>query len=195
MSNIAATTNREELLRLLENDEISHALQTALEKLPKFMEQYSAMEKTVGVFQEITKYRTSITDLVTEFSSLGTSQLPEITIGNETLEAIATFINKLPKIAEYLTVMEELMDLAQTVLSDKKTMEFMFKGVQSMTEPMQTKIKEGISLVEEAKIRANADSSTMSIFSVMKLLKDPMVQEGLKFTKAFLEVVSERKKT
>jgi uncharacterized protein YjgD (DUF1641 family) len=92
-------------------------------------------------------------------------------------------------------MMDELMSIIQTVMSDKKLMEFGLKGVKDLAAPVQSKIKDGMSIIEEAKIRACEDRSTMSIFAVMRLLKDPTVQDGLKFTKAFLSVVGERRQT
>ncbi|USK36463.1 hypothetical protein LIT25_27255 (plasmid) [Bacillus sp. F19] len=63
-------------------------------------------------------------------------------------------IDKLPKFVEYVYLVEQLIDVTQTVLSDKESLQHLVKGAQELAEPIQCKVKDGISLMEEAKERA-----------------------------------------
>lgn len=46
--------------------------------------------------------------------------------------------------------------------------------------------------VIEAKDRANESSETISVFGMMKMIKDPQVQKLLRFMNAYLQVSGER---
>lgn len=78
------------------------------------------------------------------------------------------------------------------MISDKQSVENLAKGVESMTEPVRDKMRQGMTMLGEAKQRAKYDQEPIGIFSLLKLLKDPSVQSGLQFLKALLEVNYEK---
>lgn len=178
----------QELLDALGDARLQQALITALEKVPKMVEQYTALEKTVDFIQEVVSDRASASYLIEGIKS----DLPDVTLNRDTLNAMLMLMDKLPKLVETLSALEKFMDLGQAVLNDKESINHLMNGAKDLVEPIQTKVKSTLSMVEEAKERAKEDSSPVTVFAMLKLLKDPNVQYGFHFVKALVSVMSER---
>lgn len=167
--------NLQDYKQVLANQDVQEAIISVLEKLPKIMEQVSAMEKILDFVSALVNDKDSIRYLVEGFAK----DLPEINLNRDTLQAAATLVNKLPKLAKYAESAEMLLDFGQSVISDKQSVENLAKGVESMTEPVRDKMRQGMTMLGEAKQRAKYDQEPIGIFSLLKLLKDPSVQSGL----------------
>jgi len=113
----------------------------------------------------------------------------------EVQESLNLLVEQLPKLAEMVTVLTRTYDLVQSVVTDRVLIEDFAGGVKEIVKPIQEKAKEYASAAIEANDRAQSDETTIGLFGLLKMLKDPQVQKVFRFAQAFLEVLSERQKS
>lgn len=112
----------------------------------------------------------------------------------EVQESLTVLVDALPKLAEMVTLATKAYDFAQSVASDKVLINDFAHGIGEFVKPVQEKAKGIASAAIEAGERAQADAgSTVGLFAMLKMLKDPEVQKTLRFAQAFLAVMAERK--
>lgn len=180
--------NLDPLVVMLSKPEIQSNIVNALEKLPDFLEKYDALDRMLTFANEVIKDKASMDYLLGSLKG----ELPPVQLGRETLESAVLLLDKLPKIAKYVQVMVRVCDMAEAMAADKQSVEYLVNGAKQMVEPWNLKVREGLSIVQEAKKRASNDTSSVTVFSLLKLLKDPSVQKGLHLIKAFLAILEER---
>lgn len=110
----------------------------------------------------------------------------------EVQESLTVLVENLPKLAEMVTMMTKAYDFAQAVATDKVFMDDLTGGVQEIVQPIQSKVKQVAAAAIEASDRAHADDTTVGLFSLLKMLKDPQVQNVFRFTQAFLAIMAEK---
>jgi uncharacterized protein YjgD (DUF1641 family) len=111
----------------------------------------------------------------------------------EVQKSLEALVQQLPKLTEITTLLVKAYDVASEALKDGETLEGVTRLVHDSVAPLQEKFKDGKSTVAEAKLRAEQDSSHISVFTLLKLLKDPLVQKNLRFVFALLNVMGEKK--
>ncbi|EJL43825.1 hypothetical protein BAG01nite_10210 [Brevibacillus agri] len=110
----------------------------------------------------------------------------------EIQESLNVLVANLPKLAEMTTILTKTYDLVQTVANDQVLIEDIKGGVEEFVKPISDKAKGIAQAAIEANDRAHAEESTIGLFGMLKMLKDPQVQKTLRFAQAFLEVLAER---
>ena len=95
----------------------------------------------------------------------------------EVKEFMATTIEVIPKMTVLLKVMSNLYDMAEHMLNDGGPLEYSKLAISERADPIQDKIEDGISLIEEARDRAEDDTSKVGMIGLYKMLKDPTVQK------------------
>jgi uncharacterized protein YjgD (DUF1641 family) len=108
--------------------------------------------------------------------------------------SLHTLVTQIPKLAVATTWLVKGVDVATEVLTDGDMLEGVAHIVRDKATPFQEKLKEAASVAQEAKLRAENDTSRVSLFGLLRLLKDPTVQKNLRYVQAFLTVMSERDK-
>ncbi|MUT68405.1 DUF1641 domain-containing protein [Paenibacillus sp. NEAU-GSW1] len=112
----------------------------------------------------------------------------------EVQSSLNTLVENLPKLAEMVTLLTKVYDVATTVANDKVLVNDMIHGAGDFIMPVVDKAKGLAAAAVEAGDRAQADATTtIGLFGVLKMLKDPQVQATLRFAQSFLTVLSERK--
>jgi uncharacterized protein YjgD (DUF1641 family) len=172
---------------VLNNPDVQASLVLALEKLPMVMEQYASIERALGFVTAVLKDKESLTNLMGGLKQ----ELPPVTLDRETLVALLTLLDKLPKLVRYVTLLETGADFVESILTDKESMKYLLDDAKEWVEPWESKVRQTLSHVEVARKRAESDNTPVSVFSLMKLLKEPAAQRGVHFLKAFLEVVGD----
>ncbi len=110
----------------------------------------------------------------------------------EVQKSLETLVQQLPKLTEITTLLVKAYDVASEALTDGETLEGLTRLVRDAVQPVTEKINNGKSVFEEAKLRAEKDNSHISVFTLLKLLKDPLVQKNLRFVFALLSVLGEK---
>ncbi|TXK84414.1 DUF1641 domain-containing protein, partial [Paenibacillus sp. N3.4] len=92
------------------------------------------------------------------------------------------------------TLMTKAYDFAQGVATDKVLINDFAHGIGEFVKPVQEKAKGIAAAAIEASERSQTEAgSTVGLFAMLKMLKDPEVQKTLRFAQAFLNVLAERK--
>ncbi|MEF3302422.1 DUF1641 domain-containing protein [Paenibacillus sp. GYB003] len=112
----------------------------------------------------------------------------------EVQQSLTVLVENMPKLAEMVTLMTKAYDFVQSVTTDQVLIEDLKGGMDEIVKPITEKAKGIASAAIEASDRAQAETSTIGLFGLLKMLKDPQVQQSLRYAQAFLEVLGERRK-
>lgn len=112
----------------------------------------------------------------------------------EIREFLITAIQMTPKITKMMKITSKMYDFTEELLKDREMLGRIEGAIREKAEPIQQKVENGISLIQEARERAKLDTSSVGIISLLRLLKnDPTVQENLRVMKALLAILSEHR--
>lgn len=112
----------------------------------------------------------------------------------EVQQSLTVLVENMPKLAEMVTLMTKAYDFVQSVTTDRVLIDDLKEGMDEIVKPITDKAKGIAAVAIEAGDRAQAESSTIGLFGLLKMLKDPQVQQSLRYAQAFLEVLGERRK-
>lgn len=110
----------------------------------------------------------------------------------EVQASLNQLMENLPKLTEVVNLMTKAYDFGLAVATDKVLIEDMSGGIKEFAKPVIESVKHYASAAMEANERALHDNSTVGVFGIMRMLKDPQMQKMLRFAQAFLNVLSER---
>nr|WP_235864604.1 DUF1641 domain-containing protein [Ureibacillus acetophenoni] len=111
----------------------------------------------------------------------------------EVQQSLTTLVEQLPKLAEVVTLLTQAYDFAKLVSTDDVLKNDTVSAVKEVAEPVIGTVKTVAQNAIEAKERAESTNEAVGLFGVLRLLKDPEVQNVLRFVNAFLQVTAERK--
>ncbi|WP_308633932.1 DUF1641 domain-containing protein [Paenibacillus silvisoli] len=141
------------------------------------------MSETTAVLEQ----GTAVKDAAAKLDVLDQLLKPEVQ------QAITALVDQMPKLAEMMTVMTGIYDLAQKVSKDRVLIQDTLGGFQEVLKPLGEKVKDYASAAIEANDRADQGGPTIGVFGMIKLLKDPELQRLLRFGQAYLDILGERK--
>ncbi|OBG93565.1 hypothetical protein A9X05_09515 [Mycobacterium sp. E3298] len=110
----------------------------------------------------------------------------------EIQQSLTTLVDNLPKLTEMVTTLTAAYDFASGLAKDQVFINDTKAGIVEFFTPVVDKAKGLASAAVEAGDRAEADTQTVGLFGLLKMLKDPQVQKTLRYTQAFLNVLAER---
>ncbi|HWL22825.1 MAG TPA: DUF1641 domain-containing protein [Ureibacillus sp.] len=111
----------------------------------------------------------------------------------EVQQSLTVLVEQLPKLAEVVTLLTKAYDFAQLVSTDDVLKNDTVSAMKEVAGPVIGTVKTVAANAIEAKERAESSNEAVGLFGVLKLLKDPEVQNMLRFANAFLQVTAERK--
>ncbi|MFJ8260938.1 DUF1641 domain-containing protein [Rummeliibacillus sp. NPDC094406] len=111
----------------------------------------------------------------------------------EVQESITALVNELPKLTEMVSTITKVYDIAQSLSTDSVLKNDIVGAVGEMATPVVNSAKSIAATAIEAKDRAAESTETIGLFGVLRLLKDPQVQQLFRFANAFLQVNEEHK--
>lgn len=110
----------------------------------------------------------------------------------EVQASLTELVESLPKLTEMVKLMTKAYDFSMLVATDKVLIDDMAGGVKEFAKPVIETVKGYASAAMEASERAAHDQSTIGVFGIMRMLKDPQMQKMLHCAQEFLNVLSER---
>lgn len=184
---VATTQTPGQWVNELSNPEVQDALTTLVQKLPQIKEAVVKMEQGIEM----------VTGLATDSQTINNvaepiSHISKVALNKDNIDALLTLVDKLPKLAQTVEMLERATPFIE-MIAKKENLVSVAEVAEIVVAPVTERVQEGLSMVKEAKSRAEQNRESVSIFGLLRLLKDPTVQDGLKFVQALLEVVSERK--
>ncbi|MGM9968033.1 MULTISPECIES: DUF1641 domain-containing protein [unclassified Rummeliibacillus] len=111
----------------------------------------------------------------------------------EVQESITALVNELPKLTEMMTTLTKIYDLAQSLSTDEVLKNDIVGAVGEIATPVVNSAKNLAATAIEAKDRAEESTETIGLFGMLRLLKEPQVQQLFRFANAFLQVNEEHK--
>ncbi|MBP3963048.1 DUF1641 domain-containing protein [Paenibacillus lignilyticus] len=109
-------------------------------------------------------------------------------------EALEILVQNLPKLVEMMTLLTKTYDLATKVAGDRVLIQDTVGAVKEVVKPIEQKAKHFASAAIEAGNRMEQDTSKIGLFGMLRMFKDPELQRVLRFSKAYLDVLGERRK-
>lgn len=170
------------LLEQLKQPDVQAALVSILQNLPAYEKNLQAIGNLADFGQAVLQDKQALQ----KYDEL----IRSYNLNLETLEAMVGLLEKLPKLLQMVNQLEELLDFATAVLGDQQTIDYATASIQSYTEPVLEKGKQGLSLVKEIQREAETTQEPVKLFTIMKWLKDPSVQTSLKYVQAALKVLN-----
>lgn len=186
MVNKSTNTNKDlkQIIDILEQPEVLESLSQLLKKLPE-------LEKGVDSVTTIADFGKAVfedKEAMNKYDTLASTY----NINMETVNAIISLVEKLPKLVELLDKMENVIDFATAILQDKQSTDYIMSEAKGYTDPLLDKGKDGLAFVQQVQVRAESNPQNISIFSLVKWIKDPAVQKGLNYAQAAIEVLNEK---
>lgn len=167
----------------LAEPEVQESLTVLIQKLPQIKEMVLSAEKAAVLVSSISQDQRSLKQLGEKWDKLTQTHA----INEETWQALITLLDKLPTLLAMIETLEKVQLFIQSFMQDKQSMEQLGESVKSYLAPVTEKIE----LVKEAQERAKRDQTQVSLFTLLRWIKEPAVQDSLKFVRALLQVWSE----
>lgn len=182
---IEQATESKDLLSQLEQPEVKESLLYLINKLPDIKQTVESIDTAVTFGQSIIEDK--------DTTKLFEERLSTYPISFETIEACIQLLGKLPMLLKHVEMLEQLTVFIEDVLGDERSLQQIKTSIQEL--PLVEEGKEAVQLVSEIKERAKIEpKEQVSIFTLMKWLKEPTVQKGLHYVKVALTVLGEKSK-
>ncbi len=111
----------------------------------------------------------------------------------EVQDSITALVNELPKLTEMVQTLTKVYDVAMSLATDDVLKNDIVGAVGEIATPVVNSAKGLAATAIEAKDRAAENTETIGLFGMLRLLKDPQVQQLFRFANAFLQVSKEHK--
>lgn len=169
----------------LAEPEVQESLHYLIRKLPEIQQSIQSLEEMVTFGKSILQDKESI-----NFFEKRLSLYP---VNAETIEAGIHLLGKLPMLLQHVEMLEQVTVFIQDVLGDKQSLEQINQSISDL--PFVTEGKGALEMAQEIKERAATEPrENVSVFTLMKWLKDPTLQQGLHYVKTALTVLGEKQK-
>lgn len=172
----------------LADPEVQEALATLIRKLPKIKDAVLAAEQGLELATSILQDKDSLNGLFGRLEE----QCSAYHVDKESIQALFALLEKMPKLLKYVNAIEQVADFVEDIGKDKQSQQYLLKGVKEYITPVTAKVESGVAVFHEAKERAEHNHEAVSLFSLLRMLKDPTVQKTLRFTQSLLEVLAEK---
>lgn len=172
----------------LSDPEVREAIQTLIQKLPKIKDAVLAAEQGLEFATSVMEDQQSVRSLFERAEE----QMAPFRIEKESIVALMALMDKMPKILKLVSALEQVADLAESLMKDKQSQQYLLASVQGYIKPVTHQIDHAVEVYQEAKERSEQKQQPVSIFDLYRLLKDPAVQKGLRFAQSVVEVIGEK---
>lgn len=174
------------MLQRIENDEQQEALRYFIEKLPQLKQTMESLEEKVAFVQHVLNDKQSLEAMFTEWEE----KAAPFRLTSEHLEALATLVQLLPTLVQWLQKAEELISFVTSVINDRESMAYAIQGAKDIVP-----IEKGLTILKETneRFQRERDSSAVSLLRMYRLLKHPLIQDGVKYIETLLDVASKHK--
>lgn len=173
------------VVQALEQQSQIESLQYLISKLPALTDSLQAIEGVLSFITESLKDTESLSRIVNDIEG----KVPSLHINQSHIDAMFILVQKLPNLVPMIEKVEEFGLFASSVLTDKQSVQyFLDKTSESLH------LQSGIDIIQETnkRFKEREKGNNISLMGMLRLLKDPSVQKGLKYTESLLMVINER---
>lgn len=181
-----------ELLSTLEREEQLESLTYLVDKLPTFVSTLKTVEDKLAFVTSSLQDERSLQLVADDIEH----KIEKLHIDQTHLDALLQMTHLLPKLVPVIEQVDRVVDFATSVWGDERT-------VSQLTTTLTETAKEYVPIDKGKEIIAETNEefertkreSPITIFGLMKMLKDPVVQDGLKYAQAFLTTVQKHRQS
>ncbi|WP_338752154.1 hypothetical protein [Bacillus sp. FJAT-52991] len=181
---MAISLSKQDWIDELDKPEVQASLQQLIEKLPLLTEKLEQVDHILSFGQAVMDDQHTMKKVKTKLDSTN--------IDVDTLEAALHLLEKLPLLLQLTEKLETVIRFAEQVLGDQQSIDYLQKSVEGYLEPVKTKINTGKTLWEEVQTKAEVNTQHISVFTVLKWIKDPSVQRILSYVQAFIDTMPKK---
>ncbi|MBO8155726.1 MAG: DUF1641 domain-containing protein [Bacillaceae bacterium] len=165
----------------LKQPEVQESLRTLVERLPDLVESLEKVDEAVSFGRNVMNDKQTMEELK--------NRLEYTNVDLDTLEAGLKLLEKLPKLLELVEKLETAVEFIENVLKDQESLEYLQDSAKTYMEPVQKRVDDGVNFWKEVQAKAESNQQHISIFTVLKWMKDPNVQKGLSYVQAFIDTM------
>ncbi|WP_121614305.1 hypothetical protein [Mesobacillus foraminis] len=181
---MAVTTSKSDWIDELNKPEVLESLQKLIEKLPDLTQKLDQADHLLSFGQSILHDSRTMDKLKLKLDSTN--------LDSNTLAAALRLLEKLPLLLELTEKLETIVRFAENVLADEKSVSYLQGSIKEYTEPICEKAIKAQSLYKEVQAKAEANTQHISIFTVLKWMKDPSVQRMLSYVQAMIDTMPKK---
>lgn len=157
------------------------ALQNILKQLPELADHIEKMNRAASFGETLLKDEETLrkVKLFLDHSNLD--------IG--TITAAIRLLEKLPFLVEVADRLETFIRFIESVLKDEQSLSYLQRNMEEYLSDATDKVAEGKKLWEQVKQMAENNEKQITLFTVMKWMKEPKVQKLLAYVQALIYVL------
>lgn len=176
-------TSYPDWLNELESPEVQESLVYIIQKLPDLQKGLEKVENLAQFSQNAMMDKEAI--------SRFENRLKYSSVNKESLDALFKLISKLPMLLELVEKLEQTAVFIENTLGDRRSIESLYESLlaQPIVEQGQEVIKTLAAIKEKAE---TTPQQPISIFTVLKWIKDPSAQKGLHFIQSTIDVLNKK---
>ncbi|WP_100401422.1 DUF1641 domain-containing protein [Bacillus sp. FJAT-42315] len=181
---MATSLSKQDWVDELDKLEVQASLQKLIEKLPTLTEKLEQVDNILSFGQAAMEDQHTMEKVK--------MKLDYTNVDIDTLEAGLRLLEKLPLLLQLTEKLETVVHFMEQVLGDQKSIEYLQKSAEGYLEPIQEKVEQGKTLWEEVQMKAEANTQHISVFTILKWMKDPSVQRGLSYVQALIDTLPKK---
>lgn len=184
------TEKLQTVVKTLEQEEQLQSLQYIADQLPQITNFIQTVEGQLSFISSSLQDVQSLSVIVDDLEK----KVEQLHVNKEHFEAALALTHLLPRLVPVIDQVDKVTAFAESVLTDERTVDQVMKTTKETAYELLP-IEEGKEIIAETKatFEQRKNQSDISIFGLMKMLKEPAVQDGLKFVDAFITVLNKRK--
>lgn len=158
-----------------------------IERLAEWDEALGDVSTAIAFGRELVQDRESMRYLMASASD----EIP-LRVDRDTIVALAELASALPTLVQLMRPLLQFAEFAKAVLEDRASVDYLLASLASEFEAVQRMAQEAREISREAGRIAAEDRTPVTVWSLIRLLKEPVVQKGLRYAKAFVQAAQER---
>lgn len=111
----------------------------------------------------------------------------------EVQASLTTLVEQLPQLTEMVTLLTQYYGVAKSMATDDVLKSDTVGAITEIAGPVVGSVKSLAAVAIEAKDRAEESEEAIGMFNLLKMMKDPQVQQVFRFLNEFLKVSAEHK--
>jgi uncharacterized protein YjgD (DUF1641 family) len=182
-SGYADQTKTYDWINELERPEVQESLKQLIQKLPEIQRSMDSVGSLIQFSESVMRDH----ETIDKFEQ----RLTYSSINAESLEGLIELLGKLPVLLKLVERLELVTAFLENVWKDKESLDQLYQS--ALDFPVVERGKKTLELIDQIKEKAESQpQQQISIFTVLKWMKDPNVQKGLHYIQATLDTVSEK---
>lgn len=174
------------LLEKLNDPETSDSLERLLELLPSIVEKVEKLDRLIEIAEAVLEDDSTVERLKLKFDHSN--------IDVNTLESGYRLLGKLPFLLKVTEKFEQTALFAEEVIKDEKSIDYIIRQADNQLAPLKERFFLGKEIWERVTFEAEKNRRPITVFTMMKWIKEPQVQRFLSHVQALIYAIPDPEK-